>query len=74
MRKVEEDLIEQIFNFMIRDFSKFALQLFSKTSSTVIQKKICKKMIFKPNRDDQVFDTIYKDHVISLVDAYEMTQ
>lgn len=74
IKKVENELTEQIFNFMIRDFSKFALQLYSKTSSTMIQKKICKKMIFKPNRDDKVFDLIYKDHVISLVDAYEMDQ
>ena len=31
---VEDELLDQIFDFMIRDFSKFALQLYSKTSST----------------------------------------
>jgi acyl-CoA dehydrogenase len=72
--KIEKGLTEQIFNFMIRDFSKFALQLFSKTSSTMVQKKICKKMIVKPNRDDKIFDSIYKDHVLSLADEYKMKQ
>jgi acyl-CoA dehydrogenase len=72
IQKVDEDLTEQIFNFMIRDFSKYALQLYSKTSSTAIQKKICKKMIFKPKRDDKIFNSIYSNHVLSMVDKYEM--
>ena len=73
-KEVEEDLIEQIFNFMIRDFSKFALQLYSKTSSTVIQKKICRMMIFKPQRNEQIFNSIYEGHVLSQVDEYEMNK
>ena len=44
IKKIDHELTEQIFNFMIRDFSKYALQLYSKTSSTAIQKKICKKV------------------------------
>jgi acyl-CoA dehydrogenase len=72
INKIKTELIEQIFNFMIRDFSKYALQLYSKTSSTKIQKRICKKMIFKPNRNDKIFDTVYEDHILTLVDTYEM--
>ena len=31
---VEDDLLDQIFDFMVRDFSKYALQLYSKESSS----------------------------------------
>ena len=74
IKKTEKELTEQIFNFMIRDFSKYALQLFSKTSSTMVQKKICRMMIFKPQSNDQIFNSIYKEHVLSLVDEYEMNK
>ncbi len=72
IKKIDKELTEQIFNFMIRDFSKYALQLFSKTSSTLIQKKICRMMIFKPQRNDQIFNSIYEGHVLSQVDEYDM--
>ncbi|MCC5815445.1 MAG: acyl-CoA dehydrogenase, partial [Leptospira sp.] len=39
--KVDDDLLNTIFDFMVRDFSRYALQLYSKTSSTEIQQKIC---------------------------------
>ena len=32
--EVETELLDQIFDFMVRDFSKFALQMYSKPSST----------------------------------------
>jgi len=72
LQKIDEKLLEQIFNFMIRDFSKFAMQLYSKTSSTAIQKRICKRMIFKPKRDDEIFNSIYSNHVLALVEKYKM--
>ncbi len=71
--KIENELIDQIFDFMIRDFSKFALQLYSKTSSTSIQKKICKKMIYKPVVDKTRFNNVLEKHVYSLKDQYEMS-
>ena len=34
MDDLDLDLLDQIFDFMVRDFSKYALVLYSKTSST----------------------------------------
>ena len=48
---VEDDIMDQIFDFMVRDFSKFALQLYSKTGSTGQQMELCLKMIKKPVKD-----------------------
>lgn len=70
--KVEDELIDQIFDIIIRDFSKFAMQLFTKTSSTAIQQRICKRMVRKPVSNPERFDRILNEKVYALKDMYEM--
>ena len=69
---VEDDLMDQIFDFMVRDFSKFALQLYCKTSSTPEQMEICMKIIKKPVVDPERFKRIWETHVYGLRGAYRM--
>ena len=69
---IEDDLLDQIFDFMIRDFSKFALQVYSKTSSSEQQMAYCLKMIGKPAVNQERFQRIWQQHVLVLADAYEM--
>lgn len=71
MENLDQDLLEQIFDFMIRDFSKFALQLYQKTSSTEQQMELCQKMIAKPVIDRERFDRVLKTYIYSQVDAFE---
>ncbi len=66
------DVIDQIFDFMIRDFSKFALQIYSKPSSTETQMKLCLEMIQKPLTDPARFERVWNEQVLALKDAYEM--
>ena len=70
--QVEDEFLDQIFDFMIRDFSKFALQLYSKTSSTDAQMEICLKMIRKPVKNPEMFNRIWGNYVEPLNNAYEM--
>jgi len=72
--KIDNDLIDQIFDFIIRDFSKYALNLYSKSSSTRMQKSICRRMIKKPAVDNNRLDRIMKNYVMTLVDSYEMNK
>ena len=72
MDQFEEDLLEQIFDFMVRDFSENALKLYSKTDTTDIQMDYCQKIIKKPARDTERFSRIWGKHIISLKDSYEM--
>ena len=72
MEPVEEDLLDQIFDFMIRDFSKFALQIYSKPGATDAQMALCMKMIRKPVANRERFLNIWKNHVYCLKDTYEM--
>ena len=71
---IDNDLIDQIFDFMIRDFSKYAMLLYSKTSSTALQQKICRQMIRKPVVNIKRFEHILKTQVYALKDEYEMDQ
>ena len=69
---VEDDVMEQVFDFMIRDFSKFALQLYSKTGATEEQMALCLNMIKKPVKDTERFTRVWEKHVAVLDGAYEM--
>ncbi len=66
------DLLDQIFDVLVRDFAKFALQLFSKSSSTRLQQALCRRMIRKPLPDPSRFDRIWRSQVIALRDTYRM--
>ena len=72
MDRFEEDLLEQIFDFMIRDFSEFALRLYSKTDTSDIQMAYCQKMIKKPVTDKARFSRIWETQVMALKDVYVM--
>ncbi|MEA3349841.1 MAG: acyl-CoA dehydrogenase, partial [Chloroflexota bacterium] len=69
---IENALIDQIFDFMVRDFSKFALQLHNKPSSTSQQMGSCLDMLHKPSVDDNRYQQVWHEHVYALKDVYEM--
>jgi acyl-CoA dehydrogenase len=66
------ETLEQIFDFMVRDLSKFALQLYSKPGSTPEQMEYCLKMIRRPAVDPDRFQKVWREQVFALRDAYEM--
>jgi acyl-CoA dehydrogenase len=68
--EVEEDLLEQIFDFMIRDMSASALGIYSKTSSSPEQKRLAMEIIRAPVSDPARFDSIWQQHVYELKGAY----
>jgi acyl-CoA dehydrogenase len=69
---IDDDTLDQIFDFMIRDFSKFALQIYSKPSATAAQMDFCLRMIRKPVVDPQRYHHVWQERVYSLKDIYEM--
>ena len=72
IRKVEDDIVDQIFDFMIRDFSKYALQLYSKESSTERQMEMSLAMIKKPEKNLERFDRVWETHVHAMKGKYTM--
>lgn len=68
---VDDVLIDQIFDILIRDFSAAALDLYGKSSSSEAQQRIALDSIRKPVVDAARFDDIL-GRVIALSGAYEM--
>ncbi len=56
----------------MRDFSRHALTLHSKPSSTPQQMELCLRMLRKPAVDAARFERVWKEQVLPLKDAYEM--
>ncbi len=69
---IGDDLVDQIFDFMVRDLSKFALDLHGKSSATPQQVDYCRKMIRRPASNPERHARIWKEQVHPLKDAYEM--
>lgn len=69
---IGEDTVDQMFDCMVRDLSKFALQLYSKPSSTEKQMEYGTKMIRKPAVDHARYGRVWNELVLPLKDAYEM--
>ena len=70
---IEDDFMDQIFDFIVRDFAKFSLELYSKTSSTDQQMELCLKMIKKPVVDEERLLRVWNNYVDALKDTYEMS-
>lgn len=72
--RVENEVVDQIFDFMVRDFSRFALQLHGKRSSRPEQMDFCMKMLRKPAVDEARYHNVWQNHVLALKDLYEMNE
>jgi len=69
---VSSDTVDQIFDFMVRDFSRFAIELYGRTGTMPEQAGDCLRMLRKPNRDDDRAARVWTEQVLPLADAYEM--
>jgi len=70
--EIEPTLVDQIFDVLVRDFSRFAVQLFGKPSTTPAQVESCLAMIRKPAVNEARYDRVWQEQVYALRDAYEM--
>jgi acyl-CoA dehydrogenase len=68
---VDGDTVDQIFDVLVRDFSRHALDLHSKPAATALQAELALKMIRRPafdaGRAGRIWQTVH-----GLKDAYEM--
>ena len=64
-------MMDQIFDFQIRDFSGYAVALYGKPSSTAAQQQWALDAIRKPVVDEGRFETVWNE-VVSYDGRYEM--
>ena len=70
--QIDDDTIEQIFDFMVRDFSQHALNLYSKTATSDRQAEFCHRMLRKPVLDPARYQRVWNEQVLALNGAYEL--
>jgi len=71
---LENALVDQIFDFMIRDMSAFAVDLHGKRASTAAQMEYALRMVRKPVPDDARYERLWTDHVYAQKGAYQMSE
>jgi acyl-CoA dehydrogenase len=69
---IDDDTIDQIFDFLVRDFSASALEAYGKPSSTPQQMDYCMQMVRKPVVDEARYERVWREQVYALKGAYEM--
>jgi len=69
---IEDDLVDQIFDFMVRDLSSYALKLYSQPNTTSEQMEFCLRMIQRPAVNNDRFSRVWSEQVYLLKDEYEM--
>jgi acyl-CoA dehydrogenase len=69
---IDPALVDQIFDVLVRDFSRHAVELYGRRASTEVQMAFALRMIRKPAEDGARFDRVWNEQVLPLKDAYEM--
>lgn len=69
---VSAAMVDQIFDFMVRDFSRLALSLHDKTLASAEQAALCLQMIRKPVVDAARYGSVWSE-VFALNGSYEMS-
>jgi len=71
---LDRDIVNQIFDFMVRDFSSFGLQIYGKFTTNPTQRGYCKEiMLIMPVPDPAQYEKIWQNHVFTMNGEYEMT-
>jgi acyl-CoA dehydrogenase len=70
--EIDDDLLDQIFDFMVRDLSKHALTLSLQPSSSDEQVRRCQEMLCKAVDDPDRYGRVWENYVLPLDGAYEM--
>lgn len=65
-----DDLVDRIFDFMVRDMSKHALNVFNKPSSSAEQKQKALAIIAAPVADGERFARVWQEQVLALKGSY----
>lgn len=67
---VSDEIMNQMFDLFVRDFSAYAVELYTKPINTDIQIEKIQQMIKRPVANQVEFEKILNEEVYSLVDVY----
>lgn len=69
---IDDDLLDQIFEFMVRDVAEHALELLTQPSCNEPQAARCRELMRKPVHDAARYERVWETHVAPLDGAYVM--
>jgi acyl-CoA dehydrogenase len=72
LENIDADLIDQIFDVMVRDFARHALALYHHPTAKPQQMELCLRMIKKPEFHARRHERVWECFVRPLADAYSM--
>jgi len=73
--KVDGDVINQIFDFMVRDFTHFALQIYGNHNTTDEQREFCTKIMhIKAAANPEQYNKVWEKYVSVLNGEYAMNE
>ena len=70
---INDDLLDQIFTFLVKDFSGFSLRMLLDHNNSSSQQDLFRQMIKQPHLDDARFEQVWNEQVLVLRDCYEMS-
>jgi acyl-CoA dehydrogenase len=71
---IDPGIVDEIFSFIVKDFSQYALAVYTNHENTPEQEKLLLSMIRKPALDEVKFKEVWEKYVLSLKDQYTMNQ
>jgi acyl-CoA dehydrogenase len=71
----DSDILNQMFDFMVRDFAQFAMQIYGNHSSRDAQRDYCVKiMLIKAVPNSEQYDSVWQQYVSVLNGEYAMNE
>ena len=70
---ISSALLDEIFNFMVRDFAQYALTQISNYNNSEKQDEFLKAMLKKPNIDQATVKYLWENEVTPLIGVYQNT-
>ena len=67
---VSDEVMNQMFDVFVRDFSMYAMELYGKPLNTEAQSEAIEKMFRRPVVNQEEFEKVLREEVYSLVDTY----
>lgn len=75
LERINADILNQVFDFMVRDFAHFALQIYGNHSSKDLQREYCSKiMLIRSVPDHEQYNRVWKTYVSVLNGEFFMNE
>ncbi len=73
VHELPDDVVDELFDVFVRDFSGYAVELHGRAATTPAQAERCLALVRRPACDPERYERVWSDHVLPLAGAYEMS-